>query len=108
MTHPNVFSIRQGFEVLQTTERSQSAAMILDKGEMSSEQPNRHPKSDQVLLVMEGTVTGEIADQRVTLKTGESVIVPANTPHRFINTGQVRAVTFSVYAPPAYGPDEKE
>jgi mannose-6-phosphate isomerase-like protein (cupin superfamily) len=33
---------------------------------------------------------------------GDVVTVPAGTPHKFTNAGSERAITFSVYSPPAY------
>ncbi len=108
MESHNLFSAGAGFAVLQTTARSQTAVMILSPGESSSEKPNRHPKSDQILLLVEGSLTAEIGATRRDLRPGDSVVVEANTPHRFANPGPARAVTFSVYAPPAYPPETKE
>lgn len=108
MKTSNVLSIRTSFEVLETTDRSQTAALALEAGEATSEKPNRHPESDQVLVVLTGELVGEIGGEKLPLKAGDSVIVKANTPHRFVNSGQARAVAFSVYAPPAYPPGTKE
>jgi mannose-6-phosphate isomerase-like protein (cupin superfamily) len=108
MESHNIFSGDTAFAVLQTTERSQTSVMILHPGESSSEAPSRHPKSDQILLLVEGSLTAEIGSSRRDLRPGDSVIVEANTPHRFTNSGDARAVTFSVYAPPAYPPGTKE
>jgi oxalate decarboxylase/phosphoglucose isomerase-like protein (cupin superfamily) len=36
------------------------------------------------------------------MMAGDSAIVPRDTPHRFVNRSQDRAVTFNVYAPKAY------
>jgi len=108
MKTSNALSIRGSFEILETTKRSQTAALALEVGEATSDQPNRHPESDQVLIVLEGELAGEIGGEKLPLKVGDSVIVKANTPHRFVNSGKARAVAFSVYAPPAYPPGTKE
>lgn len=90
------------FEVLQTTTASQTAVMTLDPGNASSDEPDRHPDSEQILLVVDGEVEAEIAATRRTLRQGDIVIVPKDTPHRFVNTTSQKALTFTVYAPPAY------
>ncbi len=99
----NIYDASSSFEVLQTTHRSQTAAMTLEPGEASSEEHDAHPHSDQVLIVFEGEVSAEIGEEKGTLHPGDVVIVPAGVMHRFRNVGSIRAVTFSAYAPPAYG-----
>ena len=84
------------------TSRSQVAMMRLDAGKGSGDFPESHPHSDQILLVLEGEVEGEISGERHVLKKGEFVLVAAGTPHRFVNNGQKAALTFNLYAPPAY------
>jgi mannose-6-phosphate isomerase-like protein (cupin superfamily) len=76
--------------------------MTLDPDESSSDRPNTHPESDQVLIVLEGKVTAEISGKRSEMKKGDAVTVPAGMPHKFTNPGDERAITFSVYSPPAY------
>ena len=98
----NVYQAGTGFKILHTTERSQMASMILDPGESSSEKPNTHSESDQTLIVLDGALIAEISGNRSEMKKGDAVTVPAGTPHKFTNSGSNRAVTFSVYSPPAY------
>jgi mannose-6-phosphate isomerase-like protein (cupin superfamily) len=95
------------FEVLQTTRQCQTAVMTLTPGGQSSEDENTHKKSDQVLLVLEGEVEGEVEEETFTLCAGDVIIIPAGTPHRFENKGPKKAVTFNVYTPPEYAADEK-
>jgi mannose-6-phosphate isomerase-like protein (cupin superfamily) len=82
--------------------------MTLTAGGQSSEEMNVHAKSDQVLFLVEGELQGEIGGKKVTLKKGDSCIVPAGTPHRFENRATTRAVTFNVYSPPEYPPGERD
>jgi len=102
----NINDIPGWFQVLHTTSLSQAATMILPPGAESGPEP--HPLSDQVLLVTEGTVQGTIGDESVTLYPSEFITIPANTQHRFWNEGDVRAVTFNVYANPVYPAGEAE
>jgi mannose-6-phosphate isomerase-like protein (cupin superfamily) len=106
----NVATIHQAkswFQVLQTTKLSQTAVMTLEVGGQSSGETNVHEKSDQVLYVVEGEVNAEVAGEKRTLHAGDICVVPAGTRHRFENTGNKRALTLSVYAPPEYAPDEQ-
>jgi mannose-6-phosphate isomerase-like protein (cupin superfamily) len=93
------------FEVLQTGERSQTAMMTLAPGDATSDKAEAHAKSDQVLLVLEGELTGEAGDERPHLKKGDMIIIPARVKHRFVNRARKSAITFNVYSPPAYPAD---
>jgi len=103
----NIHDATAWFQVLHTTAQSQTAVMTLSSGGRSSERSNVHKKSDQVLLVVEGEVKAVIADEERLMRAGDTCIVPAGTRHRFENAGKGRAVTFNVYTPPEYAPDEK-
>jgi mannose-6-phosphate isomerase-like protein (cupin superfamily) len=107
MNVANLHDAQAWFEVLQTTDRCQTAVMTLTAGGQSSEETNVHEKSDQVLLVVEGEVHAEVGGKKQTLKAGDVCLIPAGTRHRFENAGKDRAVTFNVYSPPEYPPDEK-
>jgi mannose-6-phosphate isomerase-like protein (cupin superfamily) len=90
------------FEVLQTRERSQTAMMTLAPGASTGDKAEAHPKSEQVLLLLEGELTGEVGDERLNLRKDNVIIIPAGMKHRFTNHAEKAAVTFNVYAPPAY------
>ena len=107
MTISNIYEVKEWFEVLQTTEQSQTAVMILTAGGPSSEEMNVHKKSHQVLLLLEGELQAEIDEEKRIMRKGDTCIVSAGTPHRFENRGKGRAVIFNVYSPPEYSPQEK-
>ncbi len=98
----NIYKQEGRFNVMQTGKHVQTAVMKLDAGQQSSAQPNSHPGSEQMLLVLEGTVTAEINGEQQTLTSGDVVIVPEGAPHRFINDSGERCVTFTSYSPPDY------
>jgi mannose-6-phosphate isomerase-like protein (cupin superfamily) len=97
----NIKDAKEWFEVLQTSDKSQTAMMTLEPGKSSGAKEG-HKKSDQVLLLLEGELEGEIGDEKATLKTGDVLLIPAAVKHRFTNRGAKAAVTFNVYAPPEY------
>ena len=105
MNVAQIYNASDWFQVLQTTERSQTAVMTLEPGAASEEKLSSHPGSDQVLFVVEGEVCADVSGETATIKAGDVVIVPAGAKHKFTNPSKTRAVTFSVYAPPAYPED---
>jgi mannose-6-phosphate isomerase-like protein (cupin superfamily) len=104
----NITKATHWFEVLQTSERAQTAMMKLSPGQSTGEKADAHESSDQVLLVLDGEIYGEIGDETVTCKKNDVVIIPAGVKHRFTNRGNVVAVTFNVYSPPEYPRGTKE
>jgi mannose-6-phosphate isomerase-like protein (cupin superfamily) len=98
----NIAKAKEWFEVLQTGERSQTAMMTLKPGGATGDKAEAHEKSDQVLLMLEGELSGEVGDERPKIRKGDVIIIPAGVKHRFVNSGDESAVTFNVYSPPAY------
>jgi mannose-6-phosphate isomerase-like protein (cupin superfamily) len=76
--------------------------MTLTPGDSSGSTAEAHENSDQVLLLLEGELSGEVGDERPTSRKGDVIIIPAGVKHRFTNRAETPAVTFNVYAPPAY------
>jgi mannose-6-phosphate isomerase-like protein (cupin superfamily) len=103
----NINEATEWFEVLQTSKRTQTAMMILAPGEKAGRKAEVHEKSDQVLLILSGKLSGTIGPETVTLAKGDIVLIRAGTPHLFENPGRTRAVTFNVYSPPEYRPRMK-
>ena len=108
MNVTNIHEAKEWFEVLQTTDQAQTAMMTLEPGAATGEKAEAHEKSDQVLLMLEGELIGEVGDERPRLKQGEVIIIPAGMKHRFANATAKKAVTFNVYSPPAYPAKAKD
>jgi mannose-6-phosphate isomerase-like protein (cupin superfamily) len=102
----NIHRPKEWFKVLQTTQRSQTAVMTLGAGQSSGDTAEAHEGSEQVLLLVEGELAAEIGGKRSRMKAGDVVVIPPRVKHKFTNRGKQPAVTFSVYAPPEYPPDE--
>jgi mannose-6-phosphate isomerase-like protein (cupin superfamily) len=103
----NIHSASSWFEVLQTTNRSQTAVMTLKPGASTGEEPESHEDSQQVLLLIDGELLAEVDGERQNLKPGDIVIIPPKVKHKFTNKGKSPALTFNVYCPPEYSPEEK-
>jgi mannose-6-phosphate isomerase-like protein (cupin superfamily) len=103
----NIKEATEWFEVLQTSKRSQTAMMTLAPGQATGEKADAHKKSDQVLLMLSGKLSGKVGRKRVRLAKGDVLLIPAGTRHRFNNPGRKVAVSFNVYSPPEYPPGTK-
>jgi mannose-6-phosphate isomerase-like protein (cupin superfamily) len=103
----NIKGATEWFEVLQTSTRTQIAMMTLSPGDATGRKPEAHQKSDQVLLMLSGKLSGTVGPEKVILKKGDILLIRAGTPHRFENPGRQRAITFNVYSPPEYPPGMK-
>jgi mannose-6-phosphate isomerase-like protein (cupin superfamily) len=79
--------------------------MTLAPEDATGARAEAHEKSDQVLLILDGDLTGEVGDQHPNLKKGDVITIPAGVKHRFVNRAMKPAVTFNVYSPPAYPGD---
>ncbi len=105
MKTARIGEIRSWFDVLITSDHTQVAVMLLDPGAASSAKPRAHRESDQVVLVLEGTIVAQIAHEERELRRGDIVVVPAGTRHRFRCAGDEPALAFSVFGPPAFTVD---
>ena len=65
------------------------------------------PAATKCCFSFDGELSAEIGRKRSRMKAGDVVIIPPRVKHRFTNRGDQPAVTFSVYSPPEYPPDEK-
>jgi mannose-6-phosphate isomerase-like protein (cupin superfamily) len=52
--------------------------------------------------MLKGKLSGKVGQEKVSLKKGDVLLIPAGTPHRFTNKAGKPAVTFNVYGPPEY------
>lgn len=58
---------------------------------------HRHPY-EETFIMQEGTVEFTVDGQTIEANAGEIVVVPANTPHKFVNTGSERIRQVSIHA----------
>jgi mannose-6-phosphate isomerase-like protein (cupin superfamily) len=88
------------FEVLQQTERTQTAVMTIGPGRDGGPEET-HP-GDQVVYVIEGEGIVTIAGTALRAGPGACVLIPAGARHHVRNPGAQPLFFLSVYAPPAY------
>jgi len=59
--------------------------------------PHRHPYAE-VFVIQEGRVTFTVGEETIAASGGEIVVVPAGTPHKFVNTGPGRSRHLDLHA----------
>ena len=77
-------------------ERLTLAVVELDPGAVVAE--HRH-ENEQLGLVLQGSMSFRIADERRELGPGDTWTIPSNTPHEAV-AGPEGAVVIDVFAPP--------
>jgi len=58
-----------------------------------------HPRQESGAEVLSGSLVFEVAGERRRLGAGETISVPANTPHRFWNDGNEKACSIRFFRP---------
>jgi len=62
---------------------------------------HRHPY-DETWVVLDGTLTFQLGDERLSTGPGDIVIAPADPPHKFVNVGPGPANLVCIYASPTF------
>jgi mannose-6-phosphate isomerase-like protein (cupin superfamily) len=113
MQHVRTGTKRGKFDILAATRDAQGAKMTLTPGAASDDEPsNEHPRSEQWLLVVEGSGTAVIGKKRtslrrIALKRHSLLVIEKGELHQIRNTGRRPLVTINLYVPPAYDADEE-
>jgi mannose-6-phosphate isomerase-like protein (cupin superfamily) len=69
---------------------------ITDAAPGSGPELHFHPY-EEVFVIIEGTATFTIADQTVVANSGDILLAPANTPHKFVNSGEGQLFTINIH-----------
>jgi len=74
----------------------------LEVGGSTGEQPYAHGDSEELFVVISGSVQLELDGELFDLETGDSIDYRSSTPHRVTNTGQELAEVMWIISPPSY------
>lgn len=88
------------FEVLQQTDRTQTAVMTIGPGRDGG--PEETHAGDQIVFVVEGEAIVTIEGAGHQARSGACVLIPAGARHHVRNPGAQPLFLLTVYAPPAY------
>ncbi len=78
-----------GYEVVHRSAGLEIGVYVLVAPEPDQQQPH---EDDEVYVVLEGAGVLEVGDERVELREGHAVFVPAGAEHRFVGYEQLSAL----------------
>lgn len=61
---------------------------------------HRHPVSDEVAFCHEGEGIAVVGDECQALRAGDTVLIPADVPHGFMNTSHTQRMVITVFQSP--------
>ena len=73
-----------------------------DEGGSTGEEPYTHGDSEELLVVLEGTVHLQLGTEVFELSVGDSIDYRSSTPHRLTNAGDETAEVMWIISPPSY------
>src|ERR671934_2711529 len=74
----------------------------LEVGGSTGDQPYAHGDSEELFIVLSGTVQLELDGEIFELERGDSIDYRSSTPHRISNLGQELAEVMWIISPPSY------
>ena len=74
----------------------------LEIGGSTGEQPYAHGDSEELFVVLSGTVQLELGGELFELEKGDSIDYRSSTPHRISNVGPELAEVMWIISPPSY------
>lgn len=87
---------------LEGAEHGATISLILDNSEPGhGPRLHRHPY-DETWLVIAGNLTFTAGDDEFQAGPDDIVIVPPDTPHKFVNTGPANAHLICIHASPEF------
>jgi mannose-6-phosphate isomerase-like protein (cupin superfamily) len=90
------------FRVVAGSRRSQAAEMAVAPGESVGGPDNRHPDSDQWVLVLSGSGAAVVEGAQHELSPGTLLLIEAGEAHELRSGSDEPLATLNVYAPPEY------
>ena len=75
-----------GYEIVHESPGLELGVYVLAAPEPDRQQPH---EDDEVYVVLEGTGTLEVEGERVDVREGQAVFVPAGADHRFVGYEQL-------------------
>ena len=75
---------------------------VFEPGGSTGKERYTHGDSEEVLLVLAGTVRLELGERAFALVAGDSIDYRSSVPHRVVNVGATPAEALFVISPPSY------
>ena len=94
------------WEILMETPKYKIKRITVNPGERLSYQ--KHEKRKEHWVVVEGTATVTLDDEKITLEVGDSVDIPTGAAHRIENSGKSPLAFIEVQTGSYFGEDDIE
>ena len=88
-------------EFVGETQGAPFSAYIVNAGPGQGPPLHTHPYVE-VAFTLEGCATITVGDEERDVQAGGIVVIPANTPHRFVNSGDTVLRQIDVHASPTF------
>jgi mannose-6-phosphate isomerase-like protein (cupin superfamily) len=75
--------------------------LIVDAPPGRGPELHKHPY-EEILIVQEGEGTFVVGDEELVVRAGEVAIVPPDTPHKFVNTGDGPLRQIDIHVSPSF------
>ena|SRR5438132_2543510 len=93
--------VGMSYEFLGETQGAPFSAYIVNAKPGQGPPLHTHPYVE-VAFTLEGCATITVGDKTRDVKSGGIVVIPANTPHRFVNSGETILRQIDVHASPKF------
>ena len=93
--------VGMSYEFVGETQGAPFSAYIVNAKPGQGPPLHKHPYVE-VAFTIEGTATITVGDETRAVKAGGIVVVPANMPHRFVNSGETVLRQIDVHAGPKF------
>jgi mannose-6-phosphate isomerase-like protein (cupin superfamily) len=93
--------VGMSYEFVGETQGAPFSAYIVKAGPGQGPPLHKHPYVE-VAFTLEGRATITVGDEQREVKPGDIVVIPANTPHRFVNSGDTVLHHIDTHASPRF------
>ena len=94
-------SFGMSYEFVGETQGAPISAYIVNAKPGQGPPLHTHPYVE-VLFILEGSATVTLGEEEREVKAGGIAVVPANTPHRFVNSGDTILRQIDIHASPTF------
>jgi quercetin dioxygenase-like cupin family protein len=93
--------VGMSYEFVGEKEGAPFSAYIVEATPGQGPPLHKHPYVE-VAFIIEGQATITVGDEQREVKAGGIVVIPADTPHRFVNSGDTTSRQIDIHASPKF------
>ena len=93
--------VGMSYEFVGETQGAPFSAYIVKAKPGQGPPLHKHPYVE-VAFIIEGSATITVGDEQRQVQAGGTVVIPADTPHRFVNSGESTLRQIDIHASPRF------